>query len=113
MKSSRWPDLALVWQAALIVLPVAILSGVAFYYLREDKSSIEPEARARVRAFAPELARQVGERVGEMLKSRPVKSALPDGVILDGRIQSPPDYPRLPEPPDWLGRRIPSSSTSI
>jgi len=107
MKSRRWPDLALLWQAALVVLPVAILSGVAFYYLREDKASIEQEARERARVLAPELARRLGERLGEILKSRPAQTAPPEGVILDGRIESPPDYPRLPEPP---GRLTPSEA---
>jgi hypothetical protein len=31
MRSRRWPDFALLWQAALVILPVAILSGVALY----------------------------------------------------------------------------------
>jgi signal transduction histidine kinase len=107
MKSRRWSDFALLWQAALVILPVAILSGVALYYLREDKASIEQEARDRASVLAPELARRLGERVGEALKSRP---ALPEGVILDGRIQSPPDYARLPEPPDWPDRLTPSQA---
>ena len=107
MKSRRWPDFTLLWQAALVVLPVAILSGVALYYLREDKASIEQEARDRAGVLAPELARRLGERVGEALKSQP---ALPEGVILDGRIQSPPDYARLPEPPDWPDRLTPSEA---
>ena len=107
MKSRGSPDLALVRQATLIVLPVAILSAVAFYYLIEDKAFIEREARERVRLLAPELARQVAERVSEMLQNRPGKSVLPDGVIIEGKILSPPDYARVPEPPNWLDRPSP------
>ena len=99
MKSRQWTDYALLWQAALVILPVAVLSGVAFYSLRVDKASVGQEARDQARVLAPALARQLSERMAEAPKDA---SALPEGVILDGRIQSPPDYARLPEPPGHM-----------
>jgi signal transduction histidine kinase len=96
MKSRRWPDSALLWQAALVILPVAILSAVALYSLRQDKASIEQEARSRASELAPELARRLGEHAAELLK------APMGGMIQYGRITSPVDYPAMPEPEEKL-----------
>ena len=96
MKSRPWTDFALLWQAALVVLPVAVLSAAALYSLREDKASIEREARDRAAELAPELAQRLNERAADSLE-------LPmAGLIDDGRITSPVDYPPLPEPPEKL-----------
>jgi signal transduction histidine kinase len=97
MESGRWTGFALVWQAALVLLPAAMLPGLAIYFLRQDRAAVEQQARDQASVLAPELARQLGERVGLALRGQP---ELPTGVILNGRIQSPPDYPRLPEPPE-------------
>ena len=70
MQSSRWPDRALLWQAASIVLPLAILSGVAFYYLREDKASIEQQAREQAGILAPELARRMAAHLAPSFAGR-------------------------------------------
>lgn len=97
MKSHPRHDFALLLQALLIVLPLAILSGVALYFLREDKASIEQEARDRASVLAPELAQRLGSQVGDALRQK----TLFEGTIAAGRIVSPPDYARLPEPADW------------
>jgi signal transduction histidine kinase len=99
MKSRRHPDISLIWRGALIVLPVAILSGIALYSLREDKASIEKEARDRAQVLAPELARRLGERVGQTIKRQSAQFS--QGVIAGGRILSPRDYPLVPRPADW------------
>jgi signal transduction histidine kinase len=101
MKSRPRHDSTLLWQALLVVLPLAILSGVALYFLREDRASIEQEARERANVLAPELAQRLGPRVGDALGRESKQQTLFDGVIGAGRILSPPDYPRLPEPADW------------
>jgi len=54
-----------VWQAALILLPVALLAGVGFYYLEQDRRLAEDEARERAQVMARELAEnfdQVGHK---------------------------------------------------
>jgi signal transduction histidine kinase len=89
-------DRSLLWQAALIVLPVAVLSGVALHFLRVDKASVEQDARERAQILAPELARDLGPRLSEALRGLAL-----EGEIAGGQIKSPKDYPRLPEPPDW------------
>jgi hypothetical protein len=93
---------SLLWQAALIVVPVAALSGVALYSLREDKASVELQARDGARLLAPELARRVGRSLG----------ALPrlEGRIRDGRVVAPPDYAPLPVPAPWPGRLTPAAA---
>jgi signal transduction histidine kinase len=101
MKSRPRYDFALLLQAVLIVLPLAILSGVALYFLREDRASIEQEARERANVLAPELAQRLGPRVGDALRRESKQQTLFEGAIASGRILSPPDYPRLPEPADW------------
>lgn len=101
MKSRPRHDFALLLQAVLIVLPLAVLSGVALYFLREDRASIEQEARDRAKVLAPELAQRLAPLVGDALGRASKQRTLLEGMIASGRILSPPDYPRLPEPPDW------------
>ena len=98
-------DLSWLWQAALIVLPVAILSGVALHFLRVDKASVEQDARERAQILAPELARDLGRRAGESLGGVAM-----EGEIAGGKIKSPVDYPRLPEPPDWPNELTPEQA---
>jgi signal transduction histidine kinase len=106
MNSHPRHDFALLLQAVLIVLPLAILSGVALYFLREDRASIEQEARARANVLAPELAQRLGSQVGDALRQQ----TLFEGMIAQGRIVSPPDYPRLPESADWPARMTPDQA---
>lgn len=97
----RPPEMAWIGQAALIVLPVAVLSGVALHFLREDKTAIEQDARERASSLAPDAARRMGEaataRLALDLKAGRVKT----GEIVEGRGLAVPDYPRLPEPSEW------------
>jgi signal transduction histidine kinase len=97
----------LAWQGSLIVLPVAILAGVALNFLREDKASIEQEARTRAEALAPELARRFGQRAAASFRAAAGRL---EGVVEDGRTVSPPDYPRLPSPPDWPNELTPDQA---
>ena len=90
MKKRRWTDFALLWQAALVVLPVAVLSGVALYSLRVDKASVERDARERAAGLAQELAQRLGEHAAGLLK------APMGGAIQEGRITSPVDYAPIP-----------------
>jgi signal transduction histidine kinase len=107
---------------SLIVPPVVVLSAVALFSLRQDRALIERDARDHARMLAPELARQCGTRVGEELagflqreaaeisgESKPpsgflsASEAWPQSqcLIVDGQIQVPTDYPRLPVPANW------------
>jgi signal transduction histidine kinase len=92
---------SLIGQAAMIVLPVALLTGLAAYSLRMDRQEVEQAARRRAQAVAPEIARSMEERINEMM-------SLPEitGSIVDGGIEGDPADP--PEPPDWLGLLTPA-----
>jgi signal transduction histidine kinase len=87
-------------QTLLIAAPLAVLSGIALYSLRQDKASLETEARDRARMLAPELARQWGQSMSQKLADQPAQR-LPQGLVADGKIVYPLDYPPLPTPPDW------------
>ncbi|MBP1779742.1 MAG: hypothetical protein H6Q86_5753, partial [candidate division NC10 bacterium] len=91
----------MLWRAAFIVLPVAVLSGVALYSLRQDRASIEREARDRARVLAPNLAGILGKRAGEAIDRQLAETPKLRGRIVGGQIQSPHDYPRLPVPASW------------
>lgn len=86
-------------QALLIALPLVILSAVALYSLRLDRAAIEQDARERAQALAPELAQLMGQSISKQLHDLPDR--LPQGLIINGQILFPIDYPRLPAPPDW------------
>jgi signal transduction histidine kinase len=92
------------------VLPLAVLSGIALYFLRQDKASVEHDARDRAEAIAPELARQLGQRAGEIVARKPAQPAQLEGVIAGGQIRSPLEYSRLPTPPDWPGDLTPDQA---
>ncbi len=104
MKKLRPAQLAWIGQAALIVLPVAVLSGVAFHFLHEDRAAIDQDARKLANSIAPDVARQLGDQIGVLLAASLKDGHLVQGEIVDGQARAVPDYPRLPTPPDWAGK---------
>ncbi len=107
MKILRPALTAWIAQAALIVLPVVILSGVALHFLREDKTAIEKDGRDRANAIAPEVARQIGEQISAYLADSRKNGVVTEGQIVDGRGMAVPDYSRFPQPADWSARLQP------
>jgi signal transduction histidine kinase len=107
MKAQRPAQLAWIVQAALIVLPVAILSGVALHFLHEDKTAIEKEARDRANSLAPEVARRISEQSATLLADGRNKGAFTQGQIVDGKGMADPDYLSVPAPADWPGKLPP------
>jgi hypothetical protein len=99
----------LAWQGSLIVLPVAMLAGFALNFLREDKASIEQEARTRAQALAPELEQRFARRATALFRG---SGAAFEGVVENGRILVPLDYPRLPSPAAWPNRLTPEQARS-
>jgi hypothetical protein len=90
--------------------------GDRAHSLRQDLASIEQDRR-NAGVLAPDLVRRFGDRIGstiaEALAARitgsrmvPAQAApAPQpvcGLVLDGRIRLPGDYPALPSPPTWL-----------
>jgi signal transduction histidine kinase len=71
-------------QALLIAAPLVILSAVSLYSLRQDKASIEQDARDRARILAPELARQwstgVSRNLAQFLAAQSHDISKPEAV---------------------------------
>ena len=124
----RGGDASLLWQVLLVVPPVIVLSVVALYSLRQDRAAIEQDARRNAAALAPDLARRWGARVEADLSAliasacaataQPSQPASPGhlvsadtpicGLVLNGQIRVPLDYPPLPTPPAWVADRTPA-----
>ncbi len=124
----RWPlkgkpaRAGLARQMMLIVPPVVVLAIVALVSLRQDRASIEQDARANALVLAPDLGRRLGVRVEVELGSLVPDACSPTGLeapstvpslarvpgvpmcglVINSRIRVPLDYPALPAPPDWL-----------
>ena len=98
-------------QILLIAAPLAVLSGYALYSLRQDRAFVEQEARERARALAPELARKWGETMTRLLGDQPAHKR-PQGLVVDGKIVYPVDYPPLPSTPDWPEQLTPAQMLS-
>jgi signal transduction histidine kinase len=108
MPSRHRPQFALFLQAGLIVVPIAILSGVALHFLREDQAAMEQDARDRSSELAPEAARQIGQFAAARLRENPGR--LIQGEIADGKPRAVPDYSDLPIPSDWPARLPPAQA---
>ncbi len=100
----RPAQLAWITQAALIVLPVAILSGVALYYLREDRAAIEQDAKNRAYAIGQETVRRISDQVNAFLSEGARNGSFVQARIVGGRALRVPYYSKWPEPADWVGK---------
>src|SRR5215470_10319433 len=83
-----------VWQALLILLPVALLAGVGFVSLRRDKMLAEIEAAQRAQGVADELLSKIQATLFPSLDSRLVDTCFQ--VDSQGALVYPP--PMLPSP---------------
>jgi signal transduction histidine kinase len=121
-------DASLARQLLVIVPPVIVLSIVALYSLRQDKASVDQDARRNAAVLAPDLARRWGARVetelaalvaaacsADVPDTRPAASVGPPappaplcGLIVSGQIRVPLDYPTVPSPPEWLRNLTPA-----
>jgi signal transduction histidine kinase len=107
MKMLRPAHLAWIAQAALIVLPVAILSGVALHFLHEDRAAIERDAKDRAWSLGQETARRIGEQVNAFLNDGGKNGRFVQARIINGRAVPVPYYSRWPEPTDWVAKLPP------
>src|SRR6185503_8924468 len=98
--------------AALIAVPLVILSAVALYSLRRDKASIEQDARDRAAVLVSELAHQWSRYVSKEIAELSAAQSLdftpatkttqvgrsPEGLpqlecfLINDQILSPVDY---------------------
>src|SRR5262245_49017788 len=54
------------WQAALILLPVLVLAGVAFLSLRQDRRLAQSEAAERAQSIADELSARLWNAITQV-----------------------------------------------
>jgi signal transduction histidine kinase len=110
--SRRRGEARLLWQIAAIALPVVVLAAIAVYSLRRDRTAIEQDARRTAVVSAQDLARRWAARatadLGSLLVTACAADAAPPraaeprpvcGLVVNGRIRVPPDYPPVPSPP--------------
>jgi len=125
----RAGDRTFAWPILLAVPPIVVLSVVALYSLHEDHAAIERDARRNAGGLATDLARRQGQRAGTELASlieascgaegkqttRTSRSGDPPlcGLIVDGRIRVPLEYPPVPSPPGWLASQTPAQSRAL
>ena len=129
MRSDGRRQVGFFTQAALIAVPLVILSAVALYSLRQDKASIEQDARDRAAILVSELAHQwsqhASKEFAELSTAQSLEFTLADKghhadrsleglpqlqcFLSNDQIRSPVDYPRLPMPPDWVAARLPEA----
>jgi signal transduction histidine kinase len=85
------------WQAALILLPVIVLSVIGIVSLHQDRSLVEQEARTRAESIADDLA----ETIWAVLAAPPDRPEAFPAVFLmsaQGHLLEPPSYEAAPVP---------------
>src|ERR1039457_3170969 len=87
------------WQAALILLPVAVLAVMGWYSLRQDKVLADHDGREGAQAIADELL----PRIWDKITSRPSGNLTEsDQALLEvdrsGQLIFPPPSPLVPTP---------------
>ena len=91
-RNSRTP---LVWQAALIILPVLLLAGLGAYYLRQDRVLVRHETEARARALATDVTTKLWDALRDP-ESRTGTNAFQ--VDARGNLVYPPPFETTPTP---------------
>lgn len=125
MKNRR-PQSVFHRQALLIAAPLIILSAIALYSLRQDKSSVLQSAKSEADSIAPALAGNFAEAIAKgWIDSRAARDSIMgkpgqeqpkyeilEGVVVGEKILAPIDYPPLPAPSMWL-QTMPSDQRQI
>src|SRR5258706_9353574 len=96
-RSNRKRKPTFLWQALLIVLPVAVLAVFGFLSLRQDRVLAQHEATERAQAIADEMA----PKIWTQLASRQDQAQLEHHafqVDRTGDLIFPPAYPAVPIP---------------
>jgi signal transduction histidine kinase len=109
MKSRQHHQAGFFWQALLIAAPLVILAAVSLHSLREDKASIERDARDRARSLARSLAIDLGEHVTSLDLGAFVRAA-PEW--LSGKAPNPALIEAASGANDKLRRELVNSRTN-
>jgi signal transduction histidine kinase len=83
------------WQAALILLPVAVLAIMGWFSLRQDKILAEHDAKERAQIIADDLL----PKIWNELAANPTNDSTPAfEVNASGQLVFPPPYQSVPTP---------------
>jgi signal transduction histidine kinase len=85
------------WQALLIVLPVAVLAIFGFVSLRQDRLLVQREAADRAQAIAEDLAPKIWAQL-IAISNAPESEHYGFRVDRGGNLIFPPPYTPVPEP---------------
>ena len=82
------------WQAALILLPVAVLAVMGWYSLRQDKILAEHDAKERAQTIADDLL----PKIWDELTAKPSDDTNHPSFQVDdsGQLIFPPPYQPVP-----------------
>src|ERR1044071_8767889 len=83
------------WQAALILLPIAVLAVMGWLSLRQDKILAEHDAKERAQQVADELLPKIWD---EIIANPPNETAPTFEADDSGNLVFPPPYPKIPTP---------------
>jgi signal transduction histidine kinase len=83
------------WQAALILLPVAVLAVMGWLSLRQDKILAEHDAKERAQAIADDLLPKIWNELTNSPRNESVISFEADAR---GKLIFPPPYQSIPTP---------------
>src|SRR5262245_15690719 len=86
------------WQATLILLPVMVLAGVAFFSLRQDKRLAQSEATERAQSIADELLGRLRSLISQTSTNDDPYYVSSFQVDTAGRLLFPPSAPDWPAP---------------
>jgi signal transduction histidine kinase len=86
---------ALVWQTAIIVLPVIILAGVGAFYLQQDRILVRHEAEERARLLAQEICDNLWQA---LTSPAAISNELAFRLGSGGDLLFPAPYERAPSP---------------
>ena len=74
------------WRGVLILLPVFFLAGVGFYYVRQERTLAEAEARRRGESLAGECARAISTELTHLIANPELLPASPLTVDAAGNL---------------------------
>src|SRR5688572_24767317 len=106
-RNSRRP---LIWQAAVILLPVIALAALGAFYLRQDRLLVRHEAEERARALAHEIAENLWR---ELTNSAGVSAEFAFQIDDEGALLSPPSYEKAPAPRPLDASRITAEQNAL
>ena len=101
---------ALLWQAAVILLPVVALAALGAFYLRQDRLLVRHEAEERARTVAQDLVDTLWRG---LTNSAGISAEYAFRIDDDGALLFPPPYEKAPAPHPLDTTRITAEQSAL